>query len=348
VLALLGVRASPVAQSDPETDVLNRPVFIRFGFAGCLAILGACAPGSNGGMIPFDASGDGMATGGAGTMGSADASTGFGGTRATGGVTGVGGTSAPGAGGVGSGTAGAFGSAGTTGKAGTSGSAGTSGGAGTSGNAGTTGSGGRGGVSGTAGTTGSAGTTGTGGAGAGAGGRGGAGAGRGGAVGTAGTTGQAGTTGGAGTGGPAGTAGTTGTGGAGAGPAQCGGSTRITCPSTTQFCELASGGCATVDPVGVCTTKPLGCDPVVDPVCGCDGKSYASDCERQAAGISLWADGVCSDPTCPATAPQSGNSCAQGNIACVYSITTGPNAGCVQRLTCMGGVWSAPVVVCRQ
>jgi hypothetical protein len=126
----------------------------------------------------------------------------------------------------------------------------------------------------------------------------------------------------------------------------CGGSANTACASSAQFCQFATGACATVDPVGTCFTKPLSCDPLIAPVCGCDGRSYASDCERQAAGISLWANGVCSSPTCPPTAPQGGASCSQGNIACVYSITTGPDAGCVQRLSCTDGTWSAPIVVC--
>jgi hypothetical protein len=84
----------------------------------------------------------------------------------------------------------------------------------------------------------------------------------------------------------------------------------------------------------------------VAPVCGCNGITYANDCERRAAGISKWADGFCSDPACPATAPQSGAACTPANISCVYSITSGSNAGCVQRFSCAGGNWSAPVVVC--
>jgi hypothetical protein len=127
----------------------------------------------------------------------------------------------------------------------------------------------------------------------------------------------------------------------------CGGASDVPCSLSNQFCELRPGDCATVtNPTGTCTTIPTGCDGVFAPVCGCNGRTYTNDCERQAAGVSKWVDGTCSASTCPATAPQGGASCTQGNIACVYSITTGPNAGCVQRLTCTGGVWSAPVVVC--
>jgi hypothetical protein len=118
------------------------------------------------------------------------------------------------------------------------------------------------------------------------------------------------------------------------------------CASSGSFCELAPGACATVDPAGDCIDKPTGCDPTLNLVCGCDGKTYANDCERQAAGVSEWAAGACSAASCPATAPQSATACTQGDIACVYLITTGSTAGCVERITCSGGTWSAPVVVC--
>jgi hypothetical protein len=127
----------------------------------------------------------------------------------------------------------------------------------------------------------------------------------------------------------------------------CGGPQHSTCSTAGTFCELAPGACATtIDPSGVCVRESATCEPTIVPVCGCDGKSYANDCERRAAGMPKWTDGECSATTCPLSAPQSGATCTQGNIACVYSITTGPTAGCVQRLTCTSGIWSAPATSC--
>src|SRR5262249_47313293 len=151
---------------------------------------------------------------------------------------------------------------------------------------------------GTAGATGTGGAFGTGGSG--------------GALGTAGSSagGRGGAAGATGVAGASGSAGATGlgrapgAGGRGGSSAPCGGSARTMCASSSQFCELATGACATVNPSGACVTKPTTCDPTVSPVCGCNGKTYANDCQRQAAGISKWADGACSAATCPATAPQ--------------------------------------------
>jgi hypothetical protein len=109
---------------------------------------------------------------------------------------------------------------------------------------------------------------------------------------------------------------------------------------------MATGACATVNPTGTCLSEPTACSPVTNPVCGCDGKSYANDCEREAAGISSWFTGTCSSASCPTAIPMSLTACSLANISCVYSITTGVNAGCVERFVCSAGSWSAPVVLC--
>jgi hypothetical protein len=95
---------------------------------------------------------------------------------------------------------------------------------------------------------------------------------------------------------------------------------------------------------GTCWSKPRSCPPDIVPVCGCDGKSYANDCERQAAGVSKRNDGVYSSPSCPGTVPTQGASCTPANSPCTYN---GPTYGCVQRFSCVSSHWSAPTIVCN-
>jgi hypothetical protein len=113
------------------------------------------------------------------------------------------------------------------------------------------------------------------------------------------------------------------------------------CGASGAYCELPHSGCT--DTTGTCAIRPTACQPDIIPSCGCDGMSYANDCERQAAGVPKWRDGACSSQSCPGTAPQQGTACTPANMACTYA---GPNQGCVRQLLCTNGVWSAPTVNC--
>ena len=121
-----------------------------------------------------------------------------------------------------------------------------------------------------------------------------------------------------GSGGTTGTGGSTGTGGTGGSTGKtCGGVVGPSC-ATGEFCDLQAGSCNVSDATGTCVTNVgVACTAIYQPVCGCNGHTYPSDCDRQVAGVSKKSDGACPTtdaggimtPTLPAPCQVDGDCC---------------------------------------
>lgn len=75
----------------------------------------------------------------------------------------------------------------------------------------------------------------------------------------------------------------------------CGGTANITCNSAL-WCQRTAGQCTVADAPGTCDKAPAFCMQIHRPVCGCNGKTYANDCERQKAKVQLDHVGACPKP----------------------------------------------------
>jgi hypothetical protein len=64
-----------------------------------------------------------------------------------------------------------------------------------------------------------------------------------------------------------------------------------------EFCQKPAGACWNFDVAGKCAVQPLRCflrrGVFYIPECGCDGVTYANDCERRKAGVSMAHVGKC-------------------------------------------------------
>ena len=75
--------------------------------------------------------------------------------------------------------------------------------------------------------------------------------------------------------------------------AACGGLAGLNC-ETGLFCKYTiEANCGAADQTGICETKPEICTAIYAPVCGCDGKTYASECVANSKGVSVQAQGEC-------------------------------------------------------
>jgi hypothetical protein len=74
------------------------------------------------------------------------------------------------------------------------------------------------------------------------------------------------------------------------------------CPPGTM-CEAQPDSCWMDGVMGVCTTILTGCGYLRDPSCGCDGVTYANECERMAFEVWLDHRGECGAQCGDATSP---------------------------------------------
>ena len=73
----------------------------------------------------------------------------------------------------------------------------------------------------------------------------------------------------------------------------CGGDQAAAC-TENEFCQYPLGSCGTgAAAIGNCMKKPEMCAEVNEPICGCNGKTYANECKAWLEGISVKSKGEC-------------------------------------------------------
>jgi hypothetical protein len=112
-------------------------------------------------------------------------------------------------------------------------------------------------------------------------------------------------------------------------PRVCGGFTFPPNPpcQADEFCDPPPDSCFIADLPGTCTPVDEACPEIYDPVCGCDGQTYSSDCVRLMARVALSHPGECEGGgTCGATV------CAPGTTCCnpLSGLCTPPGVPCIQ------------------
>lgn len=132
------------------------------------------------------------------------------------------------------------------------------------------------------------------------------------------------------------------------GERRCGTRGGVQC-SADEFCNFEPDtDCGATDRGGVCETKAEVCTDIFQPVCGCDNRTYSSDCNAHAAGVSVKRDGMC-EMTSPAGETCGGIAalmCDQGQF-CNYEESAG-GQGCGSGIADAAGKCEATPGACTR
>ena len=107
-------------------------------------------------------------------------------------------------------------------------------------------------------------------------------------------------------------------GGGQGGGSECGGAAGLTC-GADEYCNYGDNSCGATDSTGICTPRPMACDDIYQPTCGCDGTVYSNECDANVVGQDASGLGGC---TAPAGTFACGQTfCADGQQYCQRAIS---------------------------
>ncbi len=102
----------------------------------------------------------------------------------------------------------------------------------------------------------------------------------------------------------------------------CGGFAGARC-AATEFCDFGRNTCGATDEQGTCRPRPGGCGDIFAPVCGCDNVVHGNECDANAAGVDVNANGSCPIPS--------------GQFACGFRTCTTSEQYCERGVSDIGG-----------